>query len=113
VYDARTGHVVAQPDADWPPQHMTFAGELAYVTSGWSGTVRVHRVTGEALRRNPVPVGSYNVQAAAGRVLTPSLGHGRLTVLDRRASILYDRKSRAPRTTPASSETDMAGVPRP
>jgi hypothetical protein len=29
-----------------------------------------------------VPVGSYNVQFAAGRVITPSLLHGTLTVLD-------------------------------
>jgi hypothetical protein len=92
VYDARTGRVVAQPDGDWPPQHVTFAGGLAYVTSGWSGTVRVHRVTGEALRCNPVPVGSYNVQAAAGWILTPSLAHGQLTVLDERGSVVYDRK---------------------
>ena len=92
VYDARSGRVVAQPDGDWPPQHVSFAGELAYVTSGWSGTVRVHRVSGEALRRNPVPVGSYNVQAAAGWILTPSLGHGQLTVLDERGSVVYDRK---------------------
>ena len=56
------------PRGDWPPQHVTFAGRLAYVTSGWSGTVRVHRVDGRELRRNPVPLGSYNVQAAAGRV---------------------------------------------
>jgi len=92
VYDVRRGGIVARPEGDWPPQHVTFAGGLAYVTSGWSGTLRVHRVTGEALRTNPLPVGSYNVQAAAGRVLTPSLGHGQLTLLDERGSILYDRK---------------------
>jgi len=89
VYDARTGRVVARPDGDWPPQHVTFAGGLAYVTSGWSGTVRVHRVTGAELRRNPVPLGSYNVQSAAGRILTPSLGHGTLTVLDETGRTLY------------------------
>jgi DNA-binding beta-propeller fold protein YncE len=89
VYDARTGRVVARPDGDWPPQHVTFAGGLAYVTSGWSGTVRVHRVAGHELRRNPVPLGSYNVQSADGRVLTPSLGHGSLTVLDKNGSTLY------------------------
>jgi hypothetical protein len=89
VYDARTGRIVARPDGDWPPQHVTFAGGLAYVTSGWSGTVRVHRVAGGELRRNPVPVGSYNVQAADGRVLTASLGHGALTVLDETGRTLY------------------------
>jgi hypothetical protein len=89
VFDVRTGRVVARPDGDWPPQHVTFAGRLAYVTSGWSGTVRVHRVDGRELRRNPVPLGSYNVQAAGGRVLTPSLGHGTLTVLDEAGGTLY------------------------
>jgi hypothetical protein len=29
-----------------------------------------------------VPVGSYNVQQAQGRVLTPSLGRGTLSILD-------------------------------
>jgi len=59
------------------------------VTSGWSGTVRIHRVTGRELRRNPVPAGSYNVQSAGGRILTPSLGHGTLTVMDERGRTLY------------------------
>jgi DNA-binding beta-propeller fold protein YncE len=89
VYDVRTGRLVGRPDGDWPPQHVTFARGLAYVSSGWSGTVRVHRVDGRELRRNPVPVGSYNVQSAYGRVLTPSLGHGALTVLDADARTLY------------------------
>jgi DNA-binding beta-propeller fold protein YncE len=89
VYDVRTGRLVGRPDGDWPPQHVTFARGLAYVSSGWSGTVRVHRVDGRELRRNPVPVGSYNVQSAYGRVLTPSLGHGALTVLDAEGRTLY------------------------
>ncbi len=88
VYDARTGRLVARPDGDQPPQHVTFAGGLAYVTSGWSGTLRVHRAGGRALRTTPVPVGSYNVQYAHGRVLTPSLGRGDLCVLDERGSVV-------------------------
>src|SRR5439155_5547176 len=40
VYDALTGNVLARPSGDWPPQHVTFAGRRAYVTSGWSGTLR-------------------------------------------------------------------------
>jgi sugar lactone lactonase YvrE len=92
VYDARSGRVLARPDGDWPPQHVTFAGGTAYVTSGWSGTVRVHDVGGEERRRNPIPVGSYNVQAAGGFVLTPSLGHGRLTLLDDRGATVYSEQ---------------------
>ena len=82
VYDARRGTLVARPSGDWPPQHVTFRGGLAYVTSGWSGTLRVHRVDGRPLRTTTVPVGSYNVQQARGRVLTPSLGRGTLSILD-------------------------------
>ena len=82
VYDVRSGRLVARPDGDFPPQHVTFTGKRAYVTSGWSGTLRVHTLDGRELRRNPVPVGSYNVQNGWGVVVTPSLDTGTLTVLD-------------------------------
>jgi len=88
VYDAASGRVLARPYGDWPPQHVTFAGGFAYVTSGWSGTLRVHRLDGRVLRTTPVPVGSYNVQAAHGRVVTPSLGRGDLCILDERGSVV-------------------------
>jgi DNA-binding beta-propeller fold protein YncE len=88
VYDARTGRILARPSGDWPPQHVTFAGSLAYVTSGWSGTLRVHDVGGRALSRTVVPVGSYNVQEGGGRVVTPGLGRGSFCVLDERGRLL-------------------------
>ncbi len=87
VYDVRSHRLLAQPYGDAPPQHVTFAGGLAYVTSGWSGTFRVHRVDGRPLARTVVPVGSYNVQQAMGWVVTPALGRGDLTVLDERGRI--------------------------
>ncbi|MGH2971931.1 MAG: hypothetical protein ACRDLE_07390 [Gaiellaceae bacterium] len=69
--------------ADEAPQHVTFLGDRAYVTSGGSGTLRVyHEPTARLLATTRVPVGSYNVQFAAGRVLTPSLDEGTLCVLD-------------------------------
>jgi hypothetical protein len=92
VYDARTGKLLARPSGDWPPQHVTFRRGLAYVTSGWSGTLRVHRVDGTALARTVVPVGSYNVQHGDAWVLTPSLGHGNLCVVDRRGKVLRSVK---------------------
>jgi DNA-binding beta-propeller fold protein YncE len=79
VYDLRTGRVVARPSAGWPPQHVTFSAERAFVTSGWSGSLQVHDLAGEELERVPVPVGSYNVQQADGVVVTPALGYGWLT----------------------------------
>jgi DNA-binding beta-propeller fold protein YncE len=74
------GRVMA---ADGAPQHVTFLGDRAYVTSGADGTLRVyHEPTARLLLTTAIPVGSYNVQFAAGRVLTPSLDRGTLCVVD-------------------------------
>jgi DNA-binding beta-propeller fold protein YncE len=89
VYDVRSERVVARPSGDWPPQHVTFAGGTAYVTSGWSGTLEVHHVDGRAVRRSVVPVGSYNVQQSGGWVVTPALGHGELTIADLHGHVLH------------------------
>jgi DNA-binding beta-propeller fold protein YncE len=97
VYDARTGRVLARPSGDWPPQHVTFGPHRAYVTSGWSGTLRVHALDGRELLSNAVPVGSYNVQQAGGLVVTPSLGRGDLCVLDAAGRVL--RRERIARSS--------------
>ncbi|HET7450444.1 MAG TPA: hypothetical protein VFJ78_07575, partial [Gaiellaceae bacterium] len=68
--------------ADRAPQHVAFGNGRVFVTSGDSGTLHVHSHDGRVLSQAKVPVGSYNVQFAAGRVITPSLLHGTLTVLD-------------------------------
>jgi DNA-binding beta-propeller fold protein YncE len=79
--------------ADEAPQHVGFAGSLAYVSSGDSGTLQARAVHTGALRSStPIPRGSYNVQAGAGRVLTPSLMHGTLTLLDPRGRVLASRR---------------------
>jgi DNA-binding beta-propeller fold protein YncE len=64
-----------------PPQHVTFLGGRAYVTSGVDGTIKTHALDGAQLHEARVPVGSYNVQFGAGRVFTPSLSAGTLAVL--------------------------------
>jgi hypothetical protein len=74
--------------ADAAPQHVTFGEGVAYVTSGDAGTLRVLALDGSLLRTTPIPVGSYNVQHGFGRVLTASLSHGTLTILDRRGALL-------------------------
>ena len=43
---------------------------------------------GRRCARRRFPIGSYNVQYGLGRVITPSLGRGTLTVLDRRGALL-------------------------
>jgi DNA-binding beta-propeller fold protein YncE len=97
VYDARTRRLLTRPSGDWPPQHVTFGSARAYVTSGWSGTLRVHRLDGRELLSNAVPVGSYNVQQRDGLVVTPSLGHGDLCVLDAAGRVL--RRERIARSS--------------
>jgi DNA-binding beta-propeller fold protein YncE len=92
VYDVRTARVARIVSADTPPQHVTFAGGTAYVTSGWSGTLRVHRTDGSAVAWTAVPVGSYNVQSGAGRVVTPSLERGTISILDDHGRLLRSKR---------------------
>jgi len=82
IHDARTGRVLRTVPAGSPPQHVAFAGGRAYVTSGIDGTLHVHDLGGRLLRTTAIPVGSYNVQRGPERILTPSLDHGTLSVLD-------------------------------
>ncbi len=85
IYDADTGTLVRTIGADAPPQHVTFMGDRAFVTSGDDAVLRVHALDGRRLRSAPVPVGSYNIQGswddrrARRWVLTPSLSAGTLT----------------------------------
>lgn len=82
VYGADTREIVRTLAADRAPQHVAFAGQLAFVASGDDGTVHVHRLNGELVRRDEVPLGSYNVTVGAGHALTPSLSRGTVSVLD-------------------------------
>jgi DNA-binding beta-propeller fold protein YncE len=106
VYDARRGRVLARPSGDWPPQHITFAGDTAYVTSGWSGTLRLHRVEGRPIRMTPVPVGSYNVQHGSHRVVTAGLGRGSLCILDEQGRLLHQQQ-----VAKSSHDACLIGVP--
>jgi hypothetical protein len=83
VYAARSGRLLRRLAADKPPQHFTFRGQLVFVASGESGTLRVHQVNGDHLRTARIPDDSYNVQQADGWVVTPGLGTGTLCLLDR------------------------------
>lgn len=88
IYNPRTGKVLRRLAGDAPPQHVSFRGGRAYVTSGDSGTLRVHRANGDELRTMAVPVGSYNVQEGHGWVVTPGLGNGSLCILDARGRLV-------------------------
>jgi DNA-binding beta-propeller fold protein YncE len=79
IFDPVRRDLLTRITADAPPQHVAFIGGRAYVTSGASGTLRVHDAAGGRLEHTaPVPVGSYNVQQDRGVVATPSLSRGTL-----------------------------------
>jgi DNA-binding beta-propeller fold protein YncE len=91
LFDPRTAREVTRHAAGAPPQHVTFSGRFAFVTSGGDGTLRTHdAATGRLLRTTHVPLGSYNVQEgwSGQAILTPSLVHGTLCVADRRGRLV-------------------------
>jgi len=90
IYDARTGKLVRTIDGDAPPQHVTFMGDRAFVTSGDDAVLRVHALDGRRLRSAPVPAGSYNVQQGHRWILTPSLSQGTLSTFSARGASLHE-----------------------
>ena len=82
--DRRAHHII---EAGSPPQHITFAREKAFVAAGDDGTVRRHRLDGALVHEVRVPGGSYNVTFGWGRVVSPSLGRGTVSVLDANGSV--------------------------
>jgi DNA-binding beta-propeller fold protein YncE len=78
--------------ADAPPQHVAFAGGKAFVASGGDGTLKRHRLDGQLVRESRVPVGSYNVTFAYGQLVTPSLGEGTVSLLDRNGRVRSIRR---------------------
>jgi DNA-binding beta-propeller fold protein YncE len=89
VFDRRTGRAVMRLAGAAPPQHVTFAGGRAFVTSGDDGSLRIHAAaSGRILAERTVPGGSYNVQEGVGLIVTPSLSRGTLCILDQTGRLL-------------------------
>jgi len=79
-------------EAGSAPQHVAFAREKVFVASGDDGTVRRHRLDGDLVREALVPAGSYNVTFGWSRLITPSLGEGTVSLLDRNGRVRAIRK---------------------
>lgn len=91
VYAAAGSRPLRVLRADTAPQHVSFGGGVAYVASGEGRSLRVHDLRDGRVRHAArVPLGSYNVQRGAGRVLTPSLNAGTLTILDAHGRVLHE-----------------------
>ena len=91
IYRARDGTLLSRLRADRPPQHITFRGERAFVTSGESGTLRMHGADGRLLKLTRIPDDSYNVQQSDGWVVTPGLGTRTLCILDTNGRVVRSR----------------------
>lgn len=104
IYDRRTARAVVRLAGGSPPQHVTFAGRRAFVTSGEDGSLRIHSaLSGRLISQATIPSGSYNVQEGVGVVVTPSLSRGTLCIFDGQGRLL--RRSRV-----ASSSHDACFV---
>ena len=88
IYAAGGWRPLRELGADAAPQHITFGPYFAYVASGNGRTVRMHALADDGVRRvTDVSLGSFNIQRGGGLVVTPSLGDGALTVLDRHGRV--------------------------
>jgi DNA-binding beta-propeller fold protein YncE len=87
LYRAETREVVSVLAADRAPQHIVFVGDLAFVSSGDDGTVRVCRSNGDLVHAASVPIGSYNVTFGSGRAVSPSLSRGTVALLDQHGHV--------------------------
>jgi hypothetical protein len=93
VYSATGSRPLRIIAADVAPQHLSFGGGVVYVASGEGRSLRVHDLRDGRMRREArVPLGSYNVQRGAGRVLTPSLNSGSVTILDPHGRVLHETR---------------------
>jgi DNA-binding beta-propeller fold protein YncE len=81
IHDLRTLRPVARLAAGAPPQHVAMDGDRVFVASGADGRMRMHARDGRLLRTTRIPLDSYNVTCAFGRVVTPSLILGTVTTL--------------------------------
>ena len=88
IYDDHGARLVKTLRGDAPPQHVTFLGGRAFVTSGDDALLRVHALDGRLIRSAAVPGGSYNVQEGFGMIFTPSLSQGTLCTFNARGAPL-------------------------
>jgi DNA-binding beta-propeller fold protein YncE len=87
AYDRATRRPLFTLAAGKPPQHIAFTPAAAHVTS--DDAIRLHALDdGRLIAETSLTDGSYNVTQGWGRVFTPSLEHGTLSVLDTRGRVL-------------------------
>ena len=86
-------HLLFTVPAGAPPQHLAFDGGFAYITSGYGSLIeKVRADDGRVVARAHAPYGSFDLDAAAGYVVTASLLRGTLAIYDRNLRLLHVRQ---------------------
>ena len=81
AFDVHTRKALFRVPVGAPPQHLTFEGRYAYLTSGYGSTIeKVSATTGRVIARATSPYGSFELSAGAGFVVTTSLLRGTLAI---------------------------------
>ena len=89
VFDAKTHRLLFRVAAGAGPQHVAFAGDNAYLTSGYGSSIEmVNRTTGTVTHTTSIPYGSFELDIGGGLIVTSSLFTGSLAVLTDKLRLL-------------------------
>jgi DNA-binding beta-propeller fold protein YncE len=90
VFRARDHRLLFSVPVGPPPQHITFDGTYAYLTSGYGSMIeKVATSTGRVLKRASAPHGSFEADAGDGFVAAASLLRGTLAIYSPRLRLLH------------------------
>jgi hypothetical protein len=103
LYAARSGRLLRRLGADGRRSTSPSAASSSTSRAARAAPCACTASAEQQLRKTAIPDDSYNVQQAHGWVVTPGSGTGTLCALDRTAASGGSGRSRAPRTTRASS----------
>jgi hypothetical protein len=92
VFNPRTRRLMFRVNAGPPPQHIVFAGDSAYITSGYGSRIeQVSTATGHVITRATAPYGSFDLDAVGPYVVTTSLFRGTIAIYNRALHLLRAR----------------------
>lgn len=90
VFDARSHHLLFRVPGGTPPQHLVFAGDRAYVTSGYGDQIELVRAgSRRVVKTAPAAHGAFNLDAGAGLVAASSLLDGTISIYDAKLRRLH------------------------
>jgi DNA-binding beta-propeller fold protein YncE len=83
VFAPRSHRLLFRVPGGTPPQHVVFAGDRAYVTSGYGDQIELVRAgSGRVVKTASAAHGAFNLSAGAGFVAASSLLDGTISIYD-------------------------------